>query len=350
MKRNLLIIGGVFITLNASAQFTDLNEPQIGHNQMMYVVDSTVTNFASITGDGVEWDYSQITGYGDTATRMISVMDAADTLNSGMFNHADFAIDIEGFFTSYFKKRADGRDGVGFVFNGDGLGVGYVSAQFFDTTPETMMDYPFNYGDVVNIDAEGELTLNLGMPTTLSLPAVGISTVDGRGTLKLSTDEYTNVLRYHLLDTMVLELTPDMDVLIIRDQYEYYDHTVSNLPLFLHLNVIFSEVMTDGTTGVEGNVGIVLSYNDPEGTSAVENNIWNGLVVYPNPAKDLLTITLPNQVDNASMNIVDVTGRSLYFDRIMDGSSVNVSNFDSGVYFVKITHNGQTITRSIVID
>src|SRR5690554_8195930 len=55
------------------------------------------------------------------------------------------------------------------------------------------------------------------------------------------TGVYTNVLRYNITDTMVIT-TPVADFTVIHNQYEYYDHTVSSLPIFTHTSMWFGQI------------------------------------------------------------------------------------------------------------
>ncbi len=77
--------------------------------------------------------------------------------------------------------------------------------------------------------------------------------------------------------------------------------------------------------------------------------------VYPVPAKDKLNIVLPSdKAGNATVQIVDVLGRIHLHEthNIRHGSNnlqLNVSNMNSGEYFLRIIKNGEVVTQKIMI-
>ncbi len=97
-------------------------------------------------------------------------------------------------------------------------------------------------------------------------------------------------------------------------------------------------IITDDTPDIFAQ-GTVLS---------VKQNVIDGLKVYPNPvANGNLYITSDN---NTSKTVVvyDVLGKQVIKTTITD-QPVNVSALKGGVYIVKITEEGKTATRKLVI-
>ena len=84
----------------------------------------------------------------------------------------------------------------------------------------------------------------------------------------------------------------------------------------------------------------------------VNDNIFQS-IVYPNPAKDMMTLSL-NAVnsDNATINVVDLTGRTvinLGNQNIKSGENlinINTSNLENGMYYVRvITRSGMVVNK-----
>jgi hypothetical protein len=74
----------------------------------------------------------------------------------------------------------------------------------------------------------------------------------------------------------------------------------------------------------------------------------NGLKMYPNPAKNNLFIeTALNSEINVS--IVNMLGKEVV-NTIVVNNTVNVSNLTSGIYMVKITEEGKTSTKKLIIE
>lgn len=74
----------------------------------------------------------------------------------------------------------------------------------------------------------------------------------------------------------------------------------------------------------------------------------SGLQVYPNPVKDgNLFITSPSGLEK-SVAVYDLLGKQVL--NIMTSNEViNVSNLNTGIYMVKITEEGKTATRKLVV-
>jgi Secretion system C-terminal sorting domain len=89
-----------------------------------------------------------------------------------------------------------------------------------------------------------------------------------------------------------------------------------------------------------------------KGTSSVLSNKnfenISGLKVYPNPAKDFLYITSDNNTTK-QVEVYDVLGKVVINTKTTN-TPVNVANLNRGVYVVKITEEGKTATRKLVIE
>ena len=82
-------------------------------------------------------------------------------------------------------------------------------------------------------------------------------------------------------------------------------------------------------------------------TSSSFDNI-NGLTMYPNPLKGN-TLFLTSTANAAmSVQIFDLLGKEVLKSDVIN-NAVNVSKLNSGVYVVKITEEGKTATRKLVI-
>ncbi len=74
-----------------------------------------------------------------------------------------------------------------------------------------------------------------------------------------------------------------------------------------------------------------------------------GLNVYPNPASDVINVTLNKEVA-ASITVVDVTGKVVKTSTINGTSaSINTTGLSNGVYYVNITDGTSVSTEKVVI-
>lgn len=77
-------------------------------------------------------------------------------------------------------------------------------------------------------------------------------------------------------------------------------------------------------------------------------NAIDGLTMYPNPLKgDTLYLT-SNANAAMSVQIYDVLGKEVVNSKVMN-NTVNISGLNAGVYIVKVTEEGKTATRKLVI-
>jgi len=66
--------------------------------------------------------------------------------------------------------------------------------------------------------------------------------------------------------------------------------------------------------------------------------------VYPNPSSDVIYFKSDDAID--SINIYDVSGKLVM--NCNPSQSVNISILNSGIYFVKASLNGKTVTKKII--
>ncbi|MQP25224.1 T9SS type A sorting domain-containing protein [Flavobacterium sp. LMO8] len=138
------------------------------------------------------------------------------------------------------------------------------------------------------------------------------------------------------------------------------DATTSNLPgMTITLGTAFENLTSNVTFrfygfNAEGSGGtfsidnVAFSGNVDVLSSSSFNNI-EGLKMYPNPLKGntlLLTSTANNEM---SVQIFDVLGKNVLNSEVTN-NTVNVSSLTTGVYIVKITEDGKTATRKLVIE
>ncbi len=77
----------------------------------------------------------------------------------------------------------------------------------------------------------------------------------------------------------------------------------------------------------------------------------NGFTIYPNPAKDVLTIKL-NNISNAKLSIYDIQGKLVLERSISQEQNLelNVSDLQSGLYFVKLNTSTKEMVKKLIVE
>jgi len=71
--------------------------------------------------------------------------------------------------------------------------------------------------------------------------------------------------------------------------------------------------------------------------------------VYPNPTSDY--ITLDNKTEETyNLFLLDITGKLIYQESINRTKNLNISQYKSGTYFLKITNDNRTIVKKVIIE
>jgi len=85
-----------------------------------------------------------------------------------------------------------------------------------------------------------------------------------------------------------------------------------------------------------------------EANLGLNQNAIAGLNVYPNPVTDGTLYITSNSANEKAISVFDVLGKQV-LQANTSNNAVNVSNLKGGVYFIKISEDGKTDTKKLVI-
>lgn len=339
MKKPILFTLFLASTI-ANAQMTTLNEPAIGETSTMFLCDSLTPNLDGTVGAGVTWDYTGLMSY-PGETRVVSVVDPATTAYATDYPTSTKAFQVENALTTYFSSTVTDRTSQGFFFNevtfGDVLATYTIDEQ-------TMVTYPFALGNSIGDTYNGNINYSFnGFPVTETLIGTSYAWIDGSGTLNLpNAVSVPNIIRYKAIDTATTNVPLVGVANLIRTQYEYYDYTNQNLPIFIHTTI--SMAQSGGLALAE--ITMVLSKFEANYIGIEENNAFT-FNVFPNPTTELFHVE-GNFTGESIGSIIDQSGRVLKTMNVQNGTSVDVSDLASGSYFFAIEDNGFVTTKTIV--
>lgn len=104
--------------------------------------------------------------------------------------------------------------------------------------------------------------------------------------------------------------------------------------------VTFTVTVDDGLETVEASVTVFV-----KDCTSIEENHFNNVSIYPNPAEDFIMINSEN-VEFAE--VIDIYGRVITTSEINGETRIDMSNFANGIYYVRLHSNGETAVQKVV--
>ncbi len=137
----------------------------------------------------------------------------------------------------------------------------------------------------------------------------------------------------------VVLVQPNETVRFIAKFDDFADTTV---PYMFHCHILMHE-----DDGMMGQFKVGADYLSVQSEVLRNPNV----VVYPNPVEHDLNIALRNgvQTDKTIVSISNILGQNVYIGMLNNSMSINMSNWQSGMYAVTVINDGQTIYRALIV-
>lgn len=132
---------------------------------------------------------------------------------------------------------------------------------------------------------------------------------------------------------------------ITADEIKYYvnDELTNTIDNYAQLDIEGMTILHDNWGGDAYYDNFVITSGDLSTNPFEKNNV----TVYPNPAKDVVSLTLPNNTEVEEVVVYNVTGQEVL--RTNQTQNINVSEWATGTYFLKATtKNGASLTKKII--
>ena len=119
-------------------------------------------------------------------------------------------------------------------------------------------------------------------------------------------------------------------------------------------SVVEMRILSNPNASWIGESGLrVMDLNDITASTTLSTNeivSTNEFSISPNPATSKLNVYLPQNSKNASISVYDVLGKKVYSKSIdaLTSTSIDVSNWNSGVYIIRISSDNTTQTKRFV--
>jgi hypothetical protein len=356
---SFLIIGAV--TAVAQPTLTQANfVHNIGESTFYYLADTNTTTLNPALGPNVVFDYTTVDALGVSQTDFY--VDPASTAGASDFPTADYCEKTNLGDTNfiYSKSNVDSLYTIGFIADITGFGV--VTAKY-DEDPETVMKFPFNYGDFYTDNYSGTFYVDYsGIPVSTHGEGDVTVAADAWGRLDLpfatSFDSVIRIRRveHAVTDTIFIPFPFNTEILPITIDaimVSYYKPSHGKSPI---LSFVEGTYQQDGTV-IASNKTIACQY-PLLATDVKEFELSKSLNLYPNPTQNgqsVLSFNIENAA-NAKVELLNNLGQTItqvYQGQVNSGANkfdINTANLSAGVYFVNLLLDNTKVTKKLIVE
>jgi len=183
--------------------------------------------------------------------------------------------------------------------------------------------------------------LTLFAPTDAAFAALPAGTIDAL--LADPTGLLTQILLYHVVGATALSTDLSDGMMVTTLNGADVTVTINGSGVFINnAQVIVADIIADN-----GVVHVIDAVLVPV-TSVVETTL-NETVVYPNPAVEQLTLSMPSMKGSALYSIFSITGELVASGNINSTTTtLAVDALSQGMYQLKIVNGNDCVTRSFM--
>jgi hypothetical protein len=105
-----------------------------------------------------------------------------------------------------------------------------------------------------------------------------------------------------------------------------------------------------GTSVIQGNIESLAFKGGKDGTMSADNlvSLLNEFKIYPNPARNILNISIPSNYEILRMELLDLKGNFIKKLQV-DEMQLDISAIPDGLYFLNLEFENETVTKKILI-
>lgn len=322
--KKLLLLSLCFSSATLIAQPT-LTSANIG-----YVIGDTQQEHQGLwidpgaAGPNQSWDF---TGFSETGTAVLEVVDPAATTNGSSFVGATVGVRFAGTTaTSYYNISSTAYSFAGIDANG-------TIVHYSDN--EDALRFPMTYGDQFT----DNLFSTFFSGATFNRSGSNTTEADGYGTLTLPDGSViVDVLRIHTVQdyTDVVPNTTQIDYLV--DLYNFYSPGI-------HYPILSIGSIQTTQSGLPPQTQTYSSYRETSPNDIRSDELILG--IYPNPTSDRLFLNTMKEIE--SVSVISSTGRQVYRNSYSTNAGIDVSDFPNGIYMLNVTdRDGKTFDARFI--
>ena len=220
------------------------------------------------------------------------------------------------------------------------LPAGSYTVQDVNTLVVTLPndDNNSNNAMTINFDKapEGSSNVQMTLKTDLNGRQCTWELKNSAGVIVYSGGPYDSGTRYTIIEDFLLE---DIDcyTFTVRDSANNGGTSVTlkdgNNQILFYTNSTWKS--------------FVESEFSSNGILGVENNSFEGISLYPNPATSVINL---KNAGNSDIQVYDILGKLIMSQNdISMNQEINVANFETGTYFIKISKDNNVTTKRFVV-
>lgn len=280
------------------------------------------------------WDFSSLT---TDSLIQISFVDPATTPDAASFPTATIAADDDSAM-AYSMFNSTGGQFLGLSLTGLGTIV--------YSDPMQMVVYPATYLTSWTDAFAANFSLG-GFPVTRT--GTITAEVDGYGTMIMPYGTLTDVLRASYVEDHVDD--NGFGATSFHHVYTYFLQAGTHYPVVDIYSITVTPAFGPATT-VEGTHWLVAGPQSVTSTAAMSEMFS----VYPVPAHERLIVELSGTAGNATLDLVDASGRLIARHTLGALSPrkrierIDLHGLDAGLYLLRATIGGQVMVRNVVVE
>jgi len=320
-----------FISTVTQAQLTltkAVHEPVVGDVFVVRDYDST-TVIPKNTGAGQTWNFNSLSM--QTFTEAITYTTVASAPSSTAFPTANLASNRNGNSWELWKTSTTMLEFAGMSQNAS------TDRTVFSNLG-TWNNWPVSFG---NTNSDAFAATDYAGTVTSTWNGNISYTATGTGTVILpGGNVHPNCLQ--ITKTITLSAVSGTNTLYMAiKRYDYWS-SLTKSPI---IEIEYNAQTTGTTVSTNYNINVNIAAMS---VGIKENQLSeNSVIVYPNPAANNVNIFLPENAIATSLEIVDVTGKTVA--ATSNSNSINVETLAKGIYSIRVKVKDSVLQRALVI-
>lgn len=150
---------------------------------------------------------------------------------------------------------------------------------------------------------------------------------------------------------LLVDVNPDLDLVTYPTAWAQYTYTITGLSGPTDCMFAFRYFVTNGgPTGANSDIIGIDTFSVDRPVASTQDFFASNFSIQPNPVKDIFTLTAKNSAAIQNVKVLDLNGRVVNEMNVSgaDNAQVNISDLNSGVYFVKVQTEAGVGTSKII--